>query len=249
VTIGDIVRLQARLLREAQDPSPKAGDGRFDRRHAGPGAGNPVSGTLVERVVSIGAAPLGAMGLGLNHLQRQMIQLDPAWQGGHYPPPDPSNRGEGLALARALAVCTYKSSELFEHRFAPQAGSQRRSLGSLGRSGRFDVAGYLDYQGEKFVERFDANAYLAITRTMDTVRSRSRLSIGRSRIQPHPGGGDAGGYIVGLAISCSGGRRSGREHGEGRSTLPLPGAGFVARPRRFSGGAGRAGAAGSAFSW
>ena len=33
---------------------------------------------------------------------------------------------------------------------------------------RFDVAGYLDYQGERFVERFDANAYLAITRTMDT---------------------------------------------------------------------------------
>ena len=71
---------------------------------------------LVERVVSIGATPLGSMGLGLNHLQRQMIQLDPAWKGGHYPPDEPPR--EGLALARALAVCTYKSAELFEHRFA-----------------------------------------------------------------------------------------------------------------------------------
>jgi homoserine O-acetyltransferase len=128
---------------------------------------------LVERVISIGAAPLGALGLGLNHLQRRMIQLDPAWQGGHYPPG--LQPREGLALARALAVCTYKSAELFEHRFArkpdrngenPWISAHERDLGLTGE--RFDVAGYLDYQGERFVDRFDANAYLAITRTMDT---------------------------------------------------------------------------------
>ena len=117
---------------------------------------------LVQRVVSIGAAPLGAMGLGLNHLQRQMIQLDPAWQGGHYPPDQQPRKG--LALARSLAVCTYKSSELFEHRFARQPD---RSGEDPLAGGRFDLAGYLDYQGEKFVERFDANAYLALTRAMD----------------------------------------------------------------------------------
>jgi homoserine O-acetyltransferase len=99
----------------------------------------------VERVISIGAAPLNAMGLGLNHLQRRMIQLDPK---------------KGLALARSLAVCTYKSAELFDHRFA-------RKPDRSGDGGRFDVAGYLDYQGEKFLERFDANTYLAMTRTMD----------------------------------------------------------------------------------
>jgi homoserine O-acetyltransferase/O-succinyltransferase len=128
---------------------------------------------LVERVISIGAAPLGAMGLGLNHLQRKMIQLDPAWQGGFYPPG--LQPREGLALARALAVCTYKSAELFEHRFArkpdrsggnPWVSAHERGLGLTGE--RFDVGGFLDYQGEKFVDRFDANAYLAITRTMDT---------------------------------------------------------------------------------
>ena len=127
----------------------------------------------VERVISIGAAPLRAMGLGLNHLQRRMIQLDPAWKGGNYSPDEPPR--EGLALARALAVCTYKSAELFEHRFArkpdrsgedPWTSAHQRGQGLSGT--RFDVAGYLDYQGERFVERFDANAYLAISRTMDT---------------------------------------------------------------------------------
>jgi homoserine O-acetyltransferase len=102
------------------------------------------------------------MGLGLNHLQRQMIQLDPAWQGGRYLP-DQQPR-QGLALARALAVCTYKSSELFEDRFARQPD---RSGEDPLAGGRFDVSGYLDYQGERFVERFDANAYLAMTRAMD----------------------------------------------------------------------------------
>ena len=127
----------------------------------------------VERVISIGAAPLRAMGLGLNHLQRRMIELDPAWKGGEYTPDQPPRAG--LALARALAVTTYKSAELFDHRFArkpdrgggdPWASLHEQGQGLTGQ--RFDVAGYLDYQGEKFVERFDANAYLAITRTMDT---------------------------------------------------------------------------------
>ena len=103
----------------------------------------------------------------------QMIQLDPAWQGGLYPPHQPPRKG--LALARALAVCTYKSPELFEHRFArkpdrsgedPWASLHEQAKGLSG--GRFDVGGYLDYQGDQFVHRFDANSYLAITRTMDT---------------------------------------------------------------------------------
>src|ERR1700733_13194207 len=69
----------------------------------------------VARAVSIGAAPLGAMGLGLNHLQRQAIMLDPKWAGGHYLP-DNEPRG-GLAIARALGVISYKSVPLFEARF------------------------------------------------------------------------------------------------------------------------------------
>ncbi len=172
VSIGDIVRSQALLLRELNIHRLKLVMG------ASIGGMQALQMAvlfpeLVDRVISIGAAPLQAMGLGLNHLQRRMIQLDPAWMGGHYSPERPPR--EGLALARALAVCTYKSAELFEHRFArkpdragedPWASSHEEGHGLSGQ--RFDVAGYLDYQGERFVERFDANAYLAITRTMDT---------------------------------------------------------------------------------
>jgi homoserine O-acetyltransferase/O-succinyltransferase len=180
VTIRDMVRLQAHLLEKLK----------IRRLELVMGAS--IGGMqalelaiqfpeLVERVVSIGAAPLGAMGLGLNHLQRQMIQLDPAWQGGHYPP-DQQPR-QGLALARALAVCTYKSSELFEERFArrPDRGGEDPLAG-----GRFDVDGYLDYQGERFVERFDANSYLALTRAMDLfdpVRGYPSAEVAFSRIQ------------------------------------------------------------------
>ena len=126
---------------------------------------------LAKRVISIGAAALPAMGLAMNHLQRQMIQADPGWQGGRYEIAPQA----GLALARALAVCTYKSADLFEQRFArkadrsgedPAVSDHQRGNGLGGQ--RFDVAGYLDYQGARFVERFDANAYLAILRTMDT---------------------------------------------------------------------------------
>jgi homoserine O-acetyltransferase len=130
----------------------------------------------VERALVIGVAPLSAMGLALNHLQRQAIQHDPEWAGGHYMLQRPPRKG--LSLARQIAMLSYKSAELFDERFGrkpnrngedpwgldDREGSQ--SGGIIG--GRFDIAGYLDHQGEKFNERFDANSYLAILRTMDT---------------------------------------------------------------------------------
>ena len=145
VSIGDNVALQAKLLEKLGIPRLKLVMG------ASLGGMQALQWAVqfperVERVISIGAAPLNAMALGLNHLQRRIIQLE---------------QKEGLALARALAVCTYKSTELFEYRFA-------RKPDRSGDPDRFDVAGYLDYQGEKFVERFDADAYVALTRTMDS---------------------------------------------------------------------------------
>jgi homoserine O-acetyltransferase len=115
------------------------------------------------------------MGLGLNHLQRQAIELDPAWMGGRYAADAPPRKG--LALARALAVCTYKSAELFAERFSrkpdrcgedPWAAATSDGDATGLNGGRFDVSGYPDHQGEKFNSRFDANSYLAITRTIDT---------------------------------------------------------------------------------
>jgi homoserine O-acetyltransferase/O-succinyltransferase len=114
----------------------------------------------VARAIAIGAAPLGAMGLALNHLQRQAIFNDPNWRDGLAPP------HAGLALARAIAMCSYKSAHLFTERYARRPD---RSGVDPTRSmhARHDVGGYLDYQGELFTRRFDAHSYLLITKAMD----------------------------------------------------------------------------------
>ncbi|HEY1895082.1 MAG TPA: homoserine O-acetyltransferase [Terracidiphilus sp.] len=126
----------------------------------------------VERALIIAVAPLSAMGLALNHLQRQAIQSDPEWEGGNYLPQKPPRLG--LSLARQIAMISYKSPSLFDERFARNPnrnGEDPWGLADHGGGligGRFDIAGYLDLQGLRFIERFDANAYLAILRTMDT---------------------------------------------------------------------------------
>jgi homoserine O-acetyltransferase len=119
----------------------------------------------VPRCLAVGAAPLNAMGLALSHLQRQAIRTDPSWRGGHYPPDDPPARG--LAIARALAMCTYKSPELFEERYSRRPNRTGDHPVRSG-DGCFDVGGYLDYQGRIFLDRFDANCYLALNRAQDT---------------------------------------------------------------------------------
>ncbi len=126
----------------------------------------------VECAAVIGVAPLSAMGLALNHLQRQAIEHDPDWAGGYYLPQRPPR--QGLSLARQIAMLSYKSAELFNERFGRNPnrngedpwGLDNQGGGLIG--GRFDIAGYLDHQGERFNDRFDANSYLAILRTMDT---------------------------------------------------------------------------------
>jgi homoserine O-acetyltransferase/O-succinyltransferase len=130
----------------------------------------------VGRAAIIAVAPLSAMGLALNHLQRKAILTDPDWAGGRYLPQHRPRRG--LALARQIAMLSYKSASLFDERFGRNPnrnGEDPRGLEGQGErvpngliGGRFDIAGYLDYQGRRFVDRFDANSYLAILRTMET---------------------------------------------------------------------------------
>jgi homoserine O-acetyltransferase len=131
-----------------------------------------VNAERVERALVIAVAPVSAMGLALNHLQRQAIQRDPEWKDGNYLPQRPPQRG--LSLARQIGMLSYKSAELFDERFGRKPnrngedpwGLDDEGGGLIG--GRFDIAGYLDHQGERFIDRFDANSYLAILRTMDT---------------------------------------------------------------------------------
>lgn len=164
ITIGDMVRAQVHLL-------DHLGISRLYAVIGGSIGGMQALSWAVDfpekvaRCIAIGAVPLSAMGLALNHLQRQAIRSDPAWLQGRYPADRPPV--DGLALARAIAQCTYKSSALFNERFARRPD---RSGEDPHRSmvGRYDIAGYLDYQGSNFTTRFDANSYLVISKAMDT---------------------------------------------------------------------------------
>lgn len=109
--------------------------------------------------------------IGLSEAQRQAIYTDPLWQGGHYSPDNPP--AQGLAVARMIAMSTYRSWASFYSRFgrqpwpsddAPQAMS-RSNLASSQPS--YAVTQYLQYQGRKLVDRFDANTYIALTQAMD----------------------------------------------------------------------------------
>jgi len=164
VTVRDIVRSQAQVLNELGVQRLRIVIG------ASIGGMQALQWAVdyperVEHCIAIGTAPLSAMGLALNHLQRKAIQLDPKFNGGKYLSGEqPSG---GLGLARAIAMCSYKSAELFDERYARKPNRNGEDpLRSFEH--RYDVAGYLDYQGEKFVQRFDANAYLVISKTMDT---------------------------------------------------------------------------------
>jgi homoserine O-acetyltransferase/O-succinyltransferase len=119
---------------------------------------------FVDRIVAMGATQLSALGIGLNHIQREVVKLDPEWRGGdYYDGPGPR---AGLAQARAIAMTTYKSAHLFHARHGRKA-DRKGEAPWKSWEGRFDIAGYLEYQGELFWKRFDANAYLCVTRAME----------------------------------------------------------------------------------
>jgi homoserine O-acetyltransferase/O-succinyltransferase len=171
ISISDIVRAQARLLDSLGIRKLRLVMG------SSLGGMQALEWTIlnperVEQAVIIAVAPLSAMGLALNHLQRLAIQHDPAWAGGHYLPQRTPR--QGLALARQIGMISYKSAELLDERYGRNPnrnGEDPWSLDDHGGGligGRFDVGGYLDHQGERFMDRFDANSYLAILRTMDT---------------------------------------------------------------------------------
>ncbi|PSQ37270.1 homoserine O-acetyltransferase [Halobacteriales archaeon SW_12_69_24] len=129
----------------------------------------------VDRAIPIAAAPrLDPQCVALDGIARRAITTDPNWQGGdYYDGDDADGPTAGLALARQVGHVMYLSKSSMADRFG------RRSAGiEAGRdsfeldpaAGFFpyrEVESYLDYQGETFAERFDANSYLYLSRAMD----------------------------------------------------------------------------------
>ncbi len=151
VTVADIVCAQARVLDELGIESAAFAVG------GSLGGMQALQWALdfpgrIKNAIVIGAHDHhSAMGIALNAIQRECLQLDPV---------------RGLRTARKLAMLTYKSEELLNARHGRNPDRNDRS--------RFDVEGYLDLQAARFIGRMDARTYTTLTHAMDSFDVRRR---------------------------------------------------------------------------
>ncbi len=163
ITVGDMVRLQKMLI-------DHLGIERLLSVTGGSMGGMQAlewAAAYPDRVVS--AIPIAttarhsAQQIAFNEVGRQAIMADPDWNNGNYYDGKPPARG--LAVARMIGHITYMSDESMREKF----GRRLRDKEQYGYdfSVDFEVESYLRYRGTQFVNRFDANSYLYITKAMD----------------------------------------------------------------------------------
>lgn len=111
-------------------------------------------------------AKLAAQGIAFNAVGRRAIFQDPLFREGHYYTQEEKPRF-GLALARMIAHITYLSEQSIEMKFGRKLQHSDVLAYDLRKETEFQIESYLHYQGTQFVERFDANSYLLLTRAMD----------------------------------------------------------------------------------
>ncbi len=164
ITVADMVRAQARLLDHLGIPDLFCGIG-----------GSMGGMQVLEWVASypdrvFTAVPVAcavrhtSQNIAFHEVGRQAVMADPEWHGGKYLENDAVPR-KGLAVARMAAHITYLSDEALHRKFGRNL--QDRESVTFGFEADFQVESYLRHQGFTFVDRFDANAYLYITRAMD----------------------------------------------------------------------------------
>jgi homoserine O-acetyltransferase len=118
----------------------------------------------VATSIVVAAAPrLSSQGIAFDVVGRNAIRHDPHFAGGQYYEGTPPEAG--LALARMLAHITYLSDESMRAKFDPTRHAPRSI--ETGFESTFSVGSYLAHQGERFVERFDANSYITLSTAMD----------------------------------------------------------------------------------
>ena len=110
------------------------------------------------------AAWHSAQNIAFHEVGRQAVMADPEWAGGRYHEEGRSPR-RGLAVARMAAHITYLSEEALQRKFGRNL--QGRATRTFSFDADFQVESYLRHQGSTFVDRFDPNSYLYITRAMD----------------------------------------------------------------------------------
>jgi homoserine O-acetyltransferase/O-succinyltransferase len=164
VTIGDMVRAQLRLI-------DHLGIDRLLTVAGGSMGGMQAlewSAHHPQRVAS--AIPLATtarsspMLIAFSEVGRQAIYADPNWKGGNYYT-NGSRPDAGLAVARMVGHITYLSEESMHHKFGRRLQSRERFGYEF--ETEFEIESYLKHKGLAFTQRFDANAYLYITKALD----------------------------------------------------------------------------------
>jgi homoserine O-acetyltransferase len=138
----------------------------------------------LERVGVLAAPALSsADSIALNSVQMDAIQLDPRFVGGeYYGATDGEGPYRGLALARRMALLNYRSPTELNDRFER---SWQSGISPLGSGGRYAVESYLDFHGNKFTRRFDANSYITLLNAMnshDLGRDRGGIAAALGRV-------------------------------------------------------------------
>ncbi|MPZ56479.1 MAG: homoserine O-acetyltransferase [Rhizobiales bacterium] len=164
ITIRDMVRAQAMLL-------DHLGIGSLFAVAGGSMGGMQVlqwAASYPDRVFAVlpiaAATRHSAQNIAFHEVGRQAVMADPEWRGGRYLL-EGTNPRRGLAVARMGAHITYLSDAALHRKFGRRF--QDRSNPTFSFDADFEVESYLRHQGISFVERFDANSYLYLTRAMD----------------------------------------------------------------------------------
>jgi len=164
ITVGDMVRAQHAFFRQLG----------IERIYAA--AGGSLGGMqalewavqfpeAIGRIIPIAAtARLGAQGVAWNAIARNAIMSDPDWQGGHY---EGTGRrpDRGIRIARMVGHITYLSDQAVRERFGRELQDREAYSFTLGEPD-FQIESYLRYQADAFAKRFDANAYVYISRAL-----------------------------------------------------------------------------------
>jgi homoserine O-acetyltransferase len=164
VTIGDMVRSQAMLLDHLGiDSILCVTGGSMGGMQALQWAASYPERVFAALPIAC-AARHSAQNIAFHEVGRQAVMADPDWRNGRYLTEGTSPR-RGLAVARMAAHITYLSDAALHRKFGREL--QDRKAPTFGFDADFQVESYLRHQGSIFVERFDANSYLYITRAMD----------------------------------------------------------------------------------
>ena len=119
----------------------------------------------IDYLISISAATSALpLTIAMRSLQREIIRSDPAWNNGHYD--DDSKPLSGMSLARKLGLVSYRAADEWNSKF-DRARLPAEKLTGKRFEREFEIENYLEYNAQKFINSFDPNSYLYLSRSMD----------------------------------------------------------------------------------